>query len=129
MGYRSIPLDGRAHIGDAVRLWQGDAVGRWEGDVLVVETSNFNGKAWLNQLGEFVSHAEQLVERFTPVDGDTINYRATVTDPVVYTQPWTVAYQLKRVRQELLEAACLEDDQDLPRLKAVKDAAAAGRKK
>jgi hypothetical protein len=128
IGYRSIPLDGRGHINDSVRLWQGDPVGRWEGDVLVVETRNFNGKAWLNQIGEPVSHAEQLVERFAPVDGDTINYQATVTDPVVYTQPWTIAYQFKRAKQELLENACREDDQDLPRLKAVKDAARAGKK-
>ena len=127
MSYRFIPLDGRTHIDDSVRLWQGDAVGHWEGDVLVVETKNFNGKSWVNEIGDLMSHAEQLVERFTPIDADTINYEATVTDPVVYTRPWTVAYQLQRAPQELLEVACLEDDRDLPHLKAVKDAAKAQR--
>ena len=128
MNYRFIPLDGRAHIGDSVRLWQGDAVGHWEGDVLVVENRNFNGKEWLSEVGDFVSHAEQLVERFTPIDGDTINYQATITDPVVFTQPLTLAFQLQRAPQELLEVACLEDDRDLPHLKAVKEAARAGKK-
>jgi hypothetical protein len=123
MSWRTVPLDGRAHIPDTIRLWQGDSVGRWEGDTLVVETTNFNGKTWLDQAGEMVSHAERVVERLTPVDGDTINYEATVTDPVVYTRPWTVAFLLRRRKDELLEVACHEDDQDLQHLKAIKDAA------
>jgi hypothetical protein len=122
MSWRTVPLDGRAHIPDAIRLWQGDSVGRWEGDTLVVETANFNGKTWLNQNGEMVSHAERVVERLTPVDGNTINYEATVTDPVVYTRPWTIAFHLRRRKDELLEVACHEDDQDLQHLKLVKDA-------
>jgi hypothetical protein len=121
MSWRTVPLDGRAHIPDAIRLWQGDSVGRWEGDTLVVETANFNGKTWLNQNGEVVSHAERVVERLTPVDGNTINYEATVTDPVAYTRPWTIAFHLRRRKDELLEVACHEDDQDLQHLKVVKD--------
>jgi hypothetical protein len=46
-----------------------------------------------------------------------------VTDPIVYTRPWTIAFPIKRQSFELLEVACHEDDQDLPRLKAIKDAA------
>ena len=57
MSWRSIPLDGRAHLPDEMRLWQGDSVGNWDGDTLVVETTNFNGKTWLNEVGEIVSHA------------------------------------------------------------------------
>ena len=95
----------------------------WDGDTLVVETTNLNGKTWLNEAGEIVSHAETVVERFTPVDADTLNYEATVTDPIVYTRPWTIAFPIKRQTFELLEVACHEDDQDLPRLKAIKDAA------
>jgi hypothetical protein len=100
-------------------------VGHWEGDTLVVDTTNLNGKTWLNEVGEIVSYAEHVVERFTPVDAETINYEATVSDPVVYTRPWTIAFPLKRNKFELLEAACHEEDRDLPRLKALKDAAAA----
>ena len=56
MSWRTIPMDGRAHLPDHLRLWQGDSIGRWEGDTLVIETTNLNGKAWLNEVGEIVSH-------------------------------------------------------------------------
>src|SRR5262245_41086138 len=95
MSWRIIPLGGRAHITDTIRLWQGDSVGRWDGDTLVVETTNFNGKAWLNERGDIVSHAQHVAERFIPVDADNITYRATVTDPVVYTRPWTIEIPLR----------------------------------
>ena len=123
MAWRTVPLDGRPHIPDTIRLWQGDSVGRWEGDTLVVDTANFNGKTWLNEVGEIVSHAERVVERLTPVDADTINYEAIVTDPVVYTRPWTIAFPLRRQKDDLLEVACHEDNQDLQHLKEIKDAA------
>ena len=122
MAWRTVPLDGRTHLPDNLRLWQGDSIGHWEGDTLVVETTNLNGKTWLNEVGEIVSHAEQVVERFTPVDADTINYEATVTDPIVYTRPWTIAIPFHRQAGELLEVACLEDNQDLQHLKDVRDA-------
>src|SRR5690606_5975765 len=79
MSWRQIPLDGRDHIPDHLRLWQGDAVGRWEGDTLVVETKNFNGKAWLNEVGDVISHAQEVVETFTPVSAEQVIYRATVS--------------------------------------------------
>ncbi len=65
MSWRSIPLDGRAFLPDEMRLWQGDSVGKWDGDTLVVETRNLNGKTWLNEVGEIVSHAQRVIERFT----------------------------------------------------------------
>jgi hypothetical protein len=123
MAHRIVPLDWRPHAPDHVRLWHGDSVGHWEGNTLVVETTNFNGKSWLNEVGEIVSYAETVVERFTPVDRNTIDYQATVTDPLVYTRPWTIAFLLKKQQQELLEVACLEDNQDLKHLKDVRDAA------
>jgi hypothetical protein len=112
------------HLPDSIRLWQGDSVGRWEGDTLVVDTTNLNGKTWLNEAGEIVSYAEHVVERFTPTGPDALNYEATVTDPVVYTRPWTIAFPFRREKFELGEAACHEEDHDLPHLKAIKDAAA-----
>jgi hypothetical protein len=122
MSWRHIPLDGRAHLPDHLRLWQGDSVGRWEGDTLVVESRNFNGKAWLNEVGDVVSHAQTVVETFTPVGGDQVVYRATVTDPIAYTRPWTIEVPLNRRADELLEVACHEDNNDLEHLKDVRDA-------
>jgi hypothetical protein len=124
ISWRIVPLDGRPHLPDIMRLWQGDSVGHWEGDTLVVDTTNLNGKTWLDEGGEVVSYAEHVVERFTPVGPDAVNYEATVTDPVVYTRPWTIAFPMKREKLELIEAACHEEDHDLPHLKALKDAAA-----
>src|SRR5579883_214080 len=124
VAWRIVALN-RPHLPDSIRLWQGDSVGHWEGDTLVVDTANFNGKTWLNEGGEIVSYAEHVVERFTPVDAETIQYLATITDPVVYTRPWTVAYPIRRQKGDLIESACHEEDKDLPHLKALKDAAAA----
>jgi hypothetical protein len=133
MSWRIVPLvdpqkAARSHLPDTMRLWQGDSVGHWEGDTLVVDTTNMNGKTWLGEGGEVMSYAEHVVERFTPVSPDTINYEATMTDPVVYTRPWTMAFPMKLEKFELREAACHEEDRDLPHLKALKDAAA-GKKK
>jgi len=129
MSWRIIPLDGRPHIPDTIRLWQGDSVGHWEGDTLVIDTANFNGKTWLNEVGEVLSHAEHVVERFTPTDVGKINYRATVTDPIAYTKPWTIEIPMNQQKEELLEVACHEDNVDLPHLKDVRDEYRAQQKK
>jgi hypothetical protein len=102
-------------------LWQGDSIGRWQGDTLVVESQNFNGKAWLNEVGDVASHAQTVIETFTPVSPTQLMYRATVTDPIAYTRPWTIEMPFNRQDDELLEVACLEDNGDLQHLKDVRD--------
>jgi hypothetical protein len=129
MNWRLIPLDGRAHLPDELRLWQGDSVGRWEGDTLVVDTRNLNGKTWLNEVGDVLSHDAKVVERFTPVNGNQITYRATVTDTIAYTRPWTIQMNLNRQDDEILESACHEDNGDLQHLKDVRDEYRAKNKK
>ncbi len=128
MSWRQIFMDGRAHLPDNVRLWQGDSVGHWEGDTLVVDTTNLNGKTWLNEAGDVVSYAEHVVERFIPTAAG-ITYRATVNDPLVYTRPWTLQVPLNRKTDELLEVACHEDNGDLQHLKDVRDEFRANQKK
>ena len=107
----------------------GDSVGHWEGDVLVVDTANFNGKTWLNEVGDVVSHTEHVVERFIPTDANKVTYRATVADPIVYTRPWTIEIPLAREQEELLEVACHEDNGDLQHLKDSRDMWRAEQKK
>ena len=97
MSWRLISLTRTRHLPDTIRLWQGDSIGHWDGDALVVETTNFNGKTWGNEVGDVFSHAEHVVERFKPVDANTIEYEATITDPIVYTRPFTIAMPLKRL--------------------------------
>jgi hypothetical protein len=126
MSWRIIPLGGHVPLPDTIRLWMGDSAGRWDGHTLVVETRNLNGRTWLNEVGDVISHAATVTERFTPTETDVVRYEATVTDPLVYTRPWTIAMPLRRdPKGELLEVACLEDNQDLKHLKEVRDAARA----
>jgi hypothetical protein len=133
VAWRIVPLlsganAGRPHLPDNMRLWQGDSLGHWEGDTLVIDTTNFNGKTWLNETGEVLSYAEHAVERLTPTGPDAFRYEATITDPVVYTRPWTISFTVNRQKGELIEVACHEEDRDLIHLKAVRDAAAAKKK-
>jgi len=120
MQWRLISLNRTRHLPDTVRLWQGDSLGHWDGDALVVETTNFNGK-WGSEVGDVFSHAEHVTERFMPADANTIRYEATITDPLVYTRPFTIAIPLKRIPGELFEAACHEEEHDLPVLKRIRD--------
>lgn len=109
--YRVVPLDGRPHIGSAIRLWMGDSRGRWEGNTLIIDVANRNGKTWFDWSGNFQSDSLHMTERWTFVDMDTIRYEATLQDPNVYTRPWTIAFGILRNKQEgyeLLEDACHE---------------------
>lgn len=109
--YRNIPLDGRPHIGENIQLWMGDSRGRWEGDTLVVDTIRFNGKVWFDIIGDFQSDALHVVERFTLVNADKIDYKATIEDPKLYTRPWTMSVPIERIKEkgyELMEYACYE---------------------
>jgi hypothetical protein len=122
MSWRHIDLNRTTHLPDSMRLWMGDSIGHWEGDTLVVESTNFNGKAWHNEAGDVVTHAQNLVEFFTPVSDTEINYRVTVSDPLAYTRPWTIEMTFVRSDDdELLEVACLEDNNDLQHLRDVRD--------
>jgi hypothetical protein len=101
---RVIPLDRRPHVGSGVRMWSGDSRGWWEGQTLVVETRNFNDK----MLFRGATSELRLVERFTRLDADTIEYRLTVTDPATFTRPWTLVNGLRRADGGIYEVACHE---------------------
>ena len=110
---RIIPLDGRPHVGTAIRGYLGDSRGHWEGETLVVETTNFIddttsiGRNGGNAVS--TSDALRLVEHFTRVDPDTIDYELTVDDPKIFTGPWKVAFPIRQERgYELFEYTCHE---------------------
>jgi hypothetical protein len=111
--FRVIPLDGRPHVGANVKLWMGDGRGRWEGNTLVVDTTNLNAKSRLDVVGDFFSDKAHIVERFIFVDADTMNYEATITDPTVFTRPWTMRVAQRRMPDdEIWEWACHEGERD-----------------
>ncbi len=90
---RIIPLDGREHVDRNIGQWFGDSRGRWEGDTLVVETTNFSDKTSYRWAAYWRASRPtlHLVERFTRVDAQTIDYEFTVTDPTMFTRSWTGA--------------------------------------
>ena len=99
-----IPLDGSPHAPDVVRQWNGDSRGRWEGDTLVGETTNFSPKSNFRGSAEHL----HLVERYTRVGPDTLNYEVRVTDATIWIRPWTVLIPLKRSADAVFEYACHE---------------------
>ena len=128
---RIIPLDGRAHLGPGIRQWTGNSRGRWEGGTLVVETTDFsdkirefsgvaqrlpNGEPVARYQGAMGTPTLTLVERFTRVDENTIDYRFTVTDPVTFTGPWTAAAPMVKTAGPVYEYACHEGNYALPNM-------------
>ena len=107
---RIIPTDGRAHLPASVRSYMGDPVGHWEGNTLVVETTNFNGKMGIGPNGGGIgSEDAKLIERFTRVSDNTINYELTVDDPKIYTAQWKIAFPITHEPgYQIYEYACHE---------------------
>ena len=106
---RIVPLDGRPRLSNAHTQYMGDARGHWEGDTLVVDTANFHPAG--NYLGGLVRMPDgnlSLTERFTRVANDSMRYEVTVTDPTVWTAPWTAVVYWTRAKGEIYEYACHE---------------------
>lgn len=99
---RVIPLDGRPH--GTIPRWTGDSRGHWEGDTLVVETVNFRRETSL----QGSTAQTKVIERFTRVGPQTIDYRFTISDPVAYTQPWSASEPLRAIDDLIFEYACHE---------------------
>jgi len=107
---RVIPLDGRPHADRAVRQWLGDSRGHWEGNTLVVDTTNFDDRIVDNSFNCCRGAGGNLhvVERFTRVDADTIDFQYTVDDPTTWVKPWTAAVPMTRTDATIYEYACHE---------------------
>ena len=107
---RVIPLDGTPHLDPEVLQWSGDSRGYWEGETLVVETRNFDAKRkWRG-----TTSSARLVERFTRVDADTLEYKFTVTDPETWASPWTASVPLRLNPEPMFEYACHEGNYSMP---------------
>ena len=105
---RLIPLNASPHLDSSVRQWLGDSRGHWEGNTLVVETTNFGDQATF----EGSTKNMRLVERWTRVADDRIDYRFTVEDPATWTRPWSAAI-MWTTTGNLYEYACHEDNYGL----------------
>jgi hypothetical protein len=90
---------GKPHAAE-LDTWMGTNNGRWEGDTLVIDVTGFNGRAWLDRAGNFASDSLHVVERYTMLDANTIDYEATLEDPDTYTKPWKINFPLYRHREK-----------------------------
>jgi hypothetical protein len=91
-----------------IEFWMGDSRGHWEGDTLVVDVKNHNDRTWFDMAGNFHSAELSLVERYTLLDADTIQYEVTIQDPKVFTRPWTIRMPFHRQKNmdRILEYQC-----------------------
>jgi hypothetical protein len=112
-------MDSSPHVGKGISLWNGDSRGHWEGNTLVIDSTNLNGKFWIDIAGNFGSDEMHVVERITLVDADTLHYRATIDDPKVYTRSWTIAVPLVRnkSKEDMWLESCHEGEHDSNRLR------------
>jgi hypothetical protein len=111
---RIIPVDGRPPLPGAIKQWLGVSRGHWEGNTLVVETTNYTGKAPMTIVGprsKPIPTSTQLktVERFTRTGENTLDYTVTTTDPVVMEGSWTAHLPWQRdPTYRIYEYACHE---------------------
>jgi len=97
-------------------MWMGWSNGRWDGDTLVVDVSSLNDKTWFDRVGDYHSDQLHVVERYTPVSRNVIQYEATIEDPKVFSRPWKMSMPLYRhieAHAQLLEFKCGEFVEEL----------------
>jgi hypothetical protein len=105
--FRTIYMDGRSHPADFAPTYYGHSIGWWEGDTLVVDTTGFNERFWLDRRG--LPHTSKLhtIERFTRANQAQVRYEITVDDSGAYTAPWKAQFNLRWENgTELFEYMC-----------------------
>lgn len=87
---REIWMDGRKlpNVDDYLPRYNGYSVGKWEGDTLVVTSTGFDDRQWIDQYGYPISDKMVLEERYERISPNRLKVSMTVTDPVMYTKPW-----------------------------------------
>lgn len=96
--------------------YMGHSVGRWEGDTLVVEVTGQNDQTWFDRAGSHHTNQLRVVERYTLIGPNHIQYEATMEDPNVFTEPWTIRMPLYRRIEpgaRLMDFKCVEFVEEL----------------
>jgi hypothetical protein len=110
---RQIYIDGRSLPKDPEPSWMGSSVGRWQGDTLVVETTGFNERAWLDAVGHPRSQAMRITERYRRRDFGHMDLEITFDDPKYYTRPFGFKTTLTMIPDsDVLEYVCTENEKD-----------------
>jgi hypothetical protein len=112
--FRQIYMDGRTLQKDLNPTWMGYSTGAWDGDTLVVRTTGFNDKTWLDDVGHPHSDAMVVTERYRRPDFGHLLLEITVEDEKAYTRPWTVTQELRlEPNGDLMEYVCNENERDV----------------
>jgi len=109
-------VDMRTKDEAALDSWMGWSRGRWEGETFVVDVTGFNDSTWFDSAGNFHSDALHVVERYTAIDANTLQYEATIEDPNVFTRPWKMSMPLYRrldTNMQLLDFNCVPYAEEL----------------
>ena len=115
--FRQIFLEGHTLVSDPQPTWMGYSRGRWEGDTLVVETTGFNDRTWLDDAGHPHSDQMKVTERFRRPAFGQLFVDITIDDPKVYAKPWSVTQEFQLIADgELIEYVCNENNLDVPHL-------------
>jgi hypothetical protein len=101
---RIVPLNRRIHLPQRLRRWTGDSFGYWRGDTLVVDTRNFTDKTRFRGSDD----ALHVVESFTRVSPETIEYEFIIDNPTAFTRPWSAKMAFRKGDQPIYEYACHE---------------------
>jgi hypothetical protein len=110
--YRQIFTDGRALPPPTTGAWFGYSVGHWEGDALVVDTTGFHDRSWLDDPGHPHTDALHVTERYRRLDSGHLQIQFTIDDPKTYTKPWSVTVPFELAADtELIENIC-ENEKD-----------------
>jgi hypothetical protein len=94
----------------------------------VIETTNFNDKTRMGIGGDFHGPDAVIVERYRMIDPNTLDWKMTITNPKVFTQPWTMTSGKAVTRIPMTtdfddEDTCHEGNVDLVHLKNTYDQA------
>jgi hypothetical protein len=107
--HRFIYTNGSDHPPGHINWWLGDSRAKWEGDTLVVDSVDFNDSTWFDHAGDYHSDALHVVERYTLLDADHINYQVAIDDPKVFQKTWhidLILYRRKETNLQLLDYVC-----------------------
>jgi hypothetical protein len=96
---------------DGIDFFMGDSRGHWEGNSLVVDVTDLGDQTWLDGAGNYHSDQLHVVERYTLLGPNTMQYEARLEDSMVYAKPWTIRLLLYRDTKpgaRIVEDECLE---------------------
>lgn len=99
-----------------VDSWMGQSFGHWEGETLVVDVTGLDERTWFDRAGDYHSDQLHVIERYTRVSPDVVNYEATIEDSKVFSRAWKISMPLYRhveKNAQLLEFKCVEFVEEL----------------